>query len=393
MGRRAGAHRRRLRPGDRRGRGARSRSRARRRSTPRCRAPARPSAEWREVSLARRVADPVRVPRAARAAQGRARRGSISAEHGKVRVRRARRGRPRPGGRRVRVRDPAPAEGRLLGVGVDRHRRALDPPAARRRRRHHAVQLPGDGPDVDVPGRDRVRQRVRAQAERARSVGVAADRRALGRGRAARRACSPWCTATRRRSTALLTHPGRAGGELRRLDARSRGHVYETAAANGKRVQALGGAKNHMVVLPDADLEPAADAAVSAGLRIGRRAVHGDLGRRRGRRVGDELVDADRDAHARGAGRRGRRARRGDGPARHRRRTATGCAATSTAGSPRARARRRRARRGACPTPGFFLGPCLFDHVTPEMAIYRDEIFGPVLSRRAGRRPTTRRCG
>ena len=145
-------------------------------------------------------ADPVRVPRGAGAAQGRARRGDQRrARQGAVR--RARRGRARPGGRRVRVRDPAPAQGRLLGVGVDRHGRALDPPAARRRRRDHAVQLPGDGAHVDVPGRDRVRERVRAEAERPRSVGVAAHRRAVGRGRAARRACSPCCRATRKRST------------------------------------------------------------------------------------------------------------------------------------------------------------------------------------------------
>src|ERR687892_735868 len=63
---------------------------------------------------------------------------------------------------------------------------------------------------------------------------------------------------------ALLEHPG--------VDAISSvgstpvaRHIYETAAANGKRVQALGGAKNHLVVLPDADLDAAADAAVSAG--------------------------------------------------------------------------------------------------------------------------------
>ena len=60
-------------------------------------------------------------------------------------------------------------------------------------------------------------------------------------------------------------------------------HIYETGTRNGKRVQALGGAKNHMVVLPDADIDAAADAAVSAGLRLGGRALHGDLhgGRRR----------------------------------------------------------------------------------------------------------------
>ena len=63
----------------------------------------------------------------------------------------------RAGGRRVRLRHPAPAQGRLLRERLDQRRRLLDPPAARRRRRHLAVQLPGDGADVVLPGRHRVR--------------------------------------------------------------------------------------------------------------------------------------------------------------------------------------------------------------------------------------------
>ena len=55
-------------------------------------------------------------------------------------------------------------------------------------------------------------------------------------------------------------------------------YVYRTGTAAGKRVQALGGAKNHMIVMPDADLDQAADALVGAALRLGRRALHGDLG-------------------------------------------------------------------------------------------------------------------
>ena len=55
-------------------------------------------------------------------------------------------------------------------------------------------------------------------------------------------------------------------------------YVCETATSHGKRVQALGGAKNHMVVLPDADLDLAADAAVVGRVRLGGRALHGDLG-------------------------------------------------------------------------------------------------------------------
>ena len=55
-------------------------------------------------------------------------------------------------------------------------------------------------------------------------------------------------------------------------------YIYETGTRHGKRVQALGGAKNHTVVLPDADMELAADAAGRRRLRLGRRALHGDLG-------------------------------------------------------------------------------------------------------------------
>ena len=59
-------------------------------------------------------------------------------------------------------------------------------------------------------------------------------------------------------------------------------YIYKTGTANGKRVQALGGAKNHMVIMPDADMEQAADALDGGGLRLGRRALHGDFDRRRG---------------------------------------------------------------------------------------------------------------
>ena len=95
--------------------------------------------------------------------------------------------------------------------------------------------------------------------------------------------------------------------------------VYGRASAHANRVQALGGAKNHMVVLPDAGVDLAADAAVSAGLRLGRRAVHGRLG---GGGRGGGGRPAGR-GHRRPAGqappRAGDRSRRRDGPAGHRR--------------------------------------------------------------------------
>ena len=95
-------------------------------------------------------------------------------------------------------------------------------------------------------------------------------------------------------------------------------YVYENGTAHGKRVQALGGAKNHMVVLPDADLDLAADAAVSAGF--------GSAGERcmaisalvAVDPVGDELVAQDQGAGGRAARRAGHRRAVRDGPAGHR---------------------------------------------------------------------------
>ena len=128
-------------------------------------------------------------------------------------------------------------------------------------------------------------------------------------------------------------------------------YVYETATGHGKRVQALGGAKNHMLVLPDADLDLAADAAVNAGLRLGRRALHGHLGRagrrHHRRRVRGEGHGAHGDAahrrrharlrhgtaHHRGAPRQGRLVHR------HRRRP-TGPPSSSTAAASRSTATR-----------------------------------------------------
>src|SRR4051812_42996000 len=106
-------------------------------------------------------------------------------------------------------------------------------------------------------------------------------------------------------------------------------YVYETGTKNGKRVQALGGAKNHMIVLPDADIEMAADAAVGAGYgsaggggvggsvaRAGGGAVHGGLDARRGRSRRRRPRRRDPGAAAEGEGRQRPRPRLRDGPAR-----------------------------------------------------------------------------
>ncbi len=155
--------------------------------------------------------------------------------------------------------------------------------------------------------------------------------------------------------------------------------VYETAAANGKRVQALGGAKNHMIVLPDADLDLAADAAVSAGYgSAGERCMAISVVVAVGS-VADPLVEAiaarTRDVRV--------------GPSAD---------PGSEMGPLVTQAHRDRVqgyveggvadggelvvdgRAATLPDGGFFLGPCLFDRVVPSMALYRDEIFGPVLS-------------
>ncbi len=173
------------------------------------------------------------------------------------------RGHPRARGDRVRVRDPDPAQGRVLGAGLDRDRRLLDPAAARRRRRDHAVQLPGDGAHVDVGAGDRLREHVRAQALREGPVRVDLHGRAAqGGGPAGRRLQRhPRRQGRGRRGWSSTRTSPRSASSARR---RSRSTSTRQGTARGKRVQALAGAKNHMLVLPDADIDMAADAAVSA---------------------------------------------------------------------------------------------------------------------------------
>jgi malonate-semialdehyde dehydrogenase (acetylating)/methylmalonate-semialdehyde dehydrogenase len=157
-------------------------------------------------------------------------------------------------------------------------------------------------------------------------------------------------------------------------------HVYEIGTASGKRVQALGGAKNHMVVLPDADVGQAADAAVSAGYgSAGERCMAVSVVVAVGD-AGDRLVPAMAERIA--------RLRVGPGhhevemgplvTAEHRQRVAGYVDAGVSEGAELVVDGRGLAVAGH--ESGFFLGPCLFDRVTPEMSVYRDEIFGPVLS-------------
>src|SRR5258708_7365458 len=159
-------------------------------------------------------------------------------------------------------------------------------------------------------------------------------------------------------------------------------YVYKTGTRAGKRVQALGGAKNHMVVLPDADLDLAADAAVSAGF--------GSAGERcmaisvvvAVDPVGDELVEkiGSRVAALRVGPGDDERSEMGPlvtGP--HRDKVASYLDSGVREGAALAVDGRQHPVTGGA-ADGFWLGPSVLDHVTPAMACYRDEIFGPVLS-------------
>jgi malonate-semialdehyde dehydrogenase (acetylating) / methylmalonate-semialdehyde dehydrogenase len=175
---------------------------------------------------------------------------------------------------------------------------------------------------------------------------------------------------------AVLTHPDIKAVSFVGSTPIAR-YVYETATSHGKRCQALGGAKNHMVVLPDADVEMAADAAVSA--------AYGSAGERcmaisqvvAVGSVAQPLVDAIRA--------RIPNVKVGDGldPAsemgplvtrEHRDRVASYVEKAPAEGATVLVD----GREGA-PEDGFFLKPSLLDNVRPGMRAYEDEIFGPVL--------------
>lgn len=157
-------------------------------------------------------------------------------------------------------------------------------------------------------------------------------------------------------------------------------YVYQTAAKNSKRAQALGGAKNHMVVLPDADIDLAADAAInaafgSAGERCMAVSVLIVVGS-----AADDLV-ARIELRAKKLVTGDGRGNSDMGPlitADHRDRVTNYVWAGAEAGATMVLDGRTVQAKGD--PGGFWLGPTIFDHVTTDMAIYTDEIFGPVLS-------------
>ena len=157
-------------------------------------------------------------------------------------------------------------------------------------------------------------------------------------------------------------------------------YIYEKGTAQGKRIQALGGAKNHMLVLPDADLDLAADAAVNAGF--------GSAGERCMAISVLVAVEPIADALIEKIKERMLKLNTGDGTKGsdmgplvtrvHRDKVASFVDAGVNEGAKLVVDGRNPKVNGA--SNGFWLGPTLFDGVSPQMSIYKEEIFGPVLS-------------
>ncbi|HEX3539294.1 MAG TPA: CoA-acylating methylmalonate-semialdehyde dehydrogenase [Acidimicrobiales bacterium] len=177
--------------------------------------------------------------------------------------------------------------------------------------------------------------------------------------------------------TRILDHPDVAAVSFVGSTPIAR-HIYETATRQGKRVQALGGAKNHMIVLPDADIAAAADAAVSAGYgSSGERCMAVSVLVAVGESA-DELVEAIKARLPRIRVGPGNDAGSEMGPLisqSHRDKVASYIDRGREAGATVVVD----GRDAGVPGDGFFLGASLLDDVTPDMDVYRDEIFGPVL--------------
>jgi len=156
-------------------------------------------------------------------------------------------------------------------------------------------------------------------------------------------------------------------------------YIYETGTRHGKRVQALGGAKNHMIVLPDADIAMAADAAVSAAYgSAGERCMAVSVVVAVGD-VADPLIGAIKERLPKITVGDGMDPASEMGPLvtrEHRDKVASYLDSGTAQGAKVVADGRETAPDG----DGFFLGVSLLDDVTPEMDAYRDEIFGPVLS-------------
>jgi malonate-semialdehyde dehydrogenase (acetylating)/methylmalonate-semialdehyde dehydrogenase len=176
---------------------------------------------------------------------------------------------------------------------------------------------------------------------------------------------------------ALLAHPDIAAVSFVGSTPIAR-YIYETGTASGKRVQALGGAKNHMLVLPDADVNQAADAAVSAAYgSAGERCMAISVAVAVGD-IGDALVDAIAVRLPKLTVGDGAASGTDMGPlitAAHRDKVRSYVDQGEQSGATLVVD----GREADVPKEGFFLGMTLLDRVTPQMSVYADEIFGPVL--------------
>jgi len=175
---------------------------------------------------------------------------------------------------------------------------------------------------------------------------------------------------------AILAHPGIAAVSFVGSTPIAK-HIYETCARHGKRVQALGGAKNHAVVLPDADLEFAADALIGA--------AYGSAGERCMAISAVVAVGAAADPLVKLLEMRAKAIKIGPGDApgmdmgplvtaEHRDKVAGFIEKGISEGAQLVVDGRNPPQK-----EGFFLGTTLFDRVTPQMEVYKNEIFGPVL--------------
>ncbi|MEU4242777.1 CoA-acylating methylmalonate-semialdehyde dehydrogenase [Actinoplanes sp. NPDC026619] len=176
---------------------------------------------------------------------------------------------------------------------------------------------------------------------------------------------------------AILTHPDIAAVSFVGSTPVAK-YIYETGTAHGKRVQALGGAKNHMVVLPDAELDAAADAAVSAAYgSAGERCMAVSVVVAVGE-IADPLVEAIAARLPKLKIGAGTDPNSEMGPlisAAHKEKVASYISAGEGAGATVVAD----GRSSDLPAEGYFLGVTLLDNVKPDMSVYTDEIFGPVL--------------
>ncbi len=178
----------------------------------------------------------------------------------------------------------------------------------------------------------------------------------------------------------LLAHPDVGAISFVGSTAIAR-YIYETGARHGKRVQALGGAKNHMVVLPDADMDLAADAAIGAGYgSAGERCMAisvlvcvGDAADRLMPKLKERIAELKVGNGLDPASQMGPLITQS-----HRDKVAAYVDAGAKAGAKVVVDGR--GIKVAGHEKGFFLGPCLLDDVKPSMSVYQEEIFGPVLS-------------